>query len=87
MSKAKHLAWYEIEAAQIWALVGYTHAQIARCMGVGSSCILKHAGRYERIGHEARRVWLAAGYSEADVDAGMARGGWSARSLGTRLLP
>jgi hypothetical protein len=79
------MAWYEVEAAQLWALVGYTHAQIARAIGFGSTCIHKHVGRYDRIGNEAIRVWLAAGYSQAEIDAGMSRGGWSA--LGTRLLP
>jgi len=77
--------WYEFEAAQIWALVGYTQMQIDRAMKIAPGIRLA-AENYRRIGSEARRVWLAAGYSQAEIDAGMSRGGWSARSLGTRLM-
>ena len=75
--------WYEAEAAQIWALVGYSKVQIDRVMKIDAGIRLS-AENYHRIGPEARRVWLAAGYSEAEVDAGMARGGWP--TLGTRLF-
>jgi len=75
--------WYEFEAAQIWALVGYTQSQIDLAMYLPPGIRLS-AAHYERIGSEARRVWLAAGYSAPEVDAGMARGGWP--TLGTRLM-